>query len=120
MARFLIVDDSKIARNFLRTVLEEAGHEIVAEASNGLEGFDMFVLHNPDVATIDLTMPIVGGIDCLKNIIAKFPDAKTIIVSSVGKDSVIAEALKIGAKHVLRKPFEKETALKVIDAVLDK
>jgi len=119
MAKFVVVDDSKIARNFLRTLLEEAGHEIVGEGTNGLEGYDLYAAHNPDVITLDVTMPLVTGVDCLKNIIKNFPDANVIMVTSVGKNSLIEEVKQIGAKAVMVKPFEKEEALGVIKSVLE-
>ena len=59
MAKILIVDDSKTSRKFLRNMLEDAGHEIVAEAVNGAEGIEKFRLYNPDVVTMDITMPVM-------------------------------------------------------------
>ena len=118
MAKFLIVDDAKLPRMMLKNILVEAGHQIVAEAINGLEGETMYFEHKPDVVTLDIVMPEVGGIECLKNIIAKDPEAKIIMVSSVGKDSTVDEALQIGAKQFVTKPFDKEKVLKAVALVL--
>ena len=120
MAKFLLIDDSKVVRNILKNILIEAGHEVVAEASNGIEGEAMYFEHKPDIVTLDNVMPDENGIDCLKNIMAKDPNAKIIMVSSVGKEKTIIEELKIGAKQFLTKPFEKDDVLHVINAVLDK
>ena len=118
MATFLIVDDSKVVRNILKKILEEAGHEVVAEASNGVEGEAMYFEHKPDVVTLDNVMPEENGKDCLKNIIAKDPDAKIIMVSSVGKEKTIMEEIKLGAKLFITKPFEKENVLTAVHSVL--
>ena len=68
MAKILIVDDSKMSRRMLRTILEGIGHEIVAEACNGEEGIKMYQQYTPDVVTMDITMPEMDGIKCLKEI----------------------------------------------------
>jgi two-component system chemotaxis response regulator CheY len=118
MAKIVIVDDSKMARKFLRDIFEESGHEIVGEGSNGLEGYDLYVKYKPDIITLDVTMPLVNGVDCLKNIMKNFPDANVVMVTSVGKDKLIEETKQIGAKEVMVKPFEKEEALAVINSLV--
>ena len=118
MARFLLVDDSKLARTSLKNILEEAGHEIVGEASNGIEGEDMYFRHKPDIVTLDNIMPCEGGKDCLRHILQKDPEAKVIMVSSIGKESTIDEELTMGAKLFITKPFEKEAVLSAVDSVL--
>jgi two-component system chemotaxis response regulator CheY len=119
MAKFLIIDDSKFARTILKNILAEAGHEIIAEAANGLEGEVMYAQHKPDIVTLDNVMPEEGGKDCLTHIMEKHPDAKIIMVSSVGKDNLIDEELKIGAKAFIVKPFEKENVLSVVNKILE-
>ena len=119
MARFLIIDDSKLARTMMKDILVEAGHEVVAEAANGLEGEAMYAQHKPDIVTLDNVMPGESGKDCLTHIIEKHPDAKVIIVSSVGKGNTIIEELKIGAKTFITKPIEKENVLAIIAGVLE-
>jgi two-component system chemotaxis response regulator CheY len=101
----------------LRTILEEAGHEVLAEAANGLDGFDLFREHKPDFITLDVTMPILNGIECFKMILNAEPAANVIMVTSVGKDSLAAEAMEIGAKAVLVKPVEKKDVLEKISAL---
>ena len=118
MAKFLIIDDSKLARTQLKNLIAEIGHEVVAEASNGLEGYDMFMSHKPDIVTLDNIMPTMGGMDCLKKIIAADPNAKIIMVSSVGKKATIEEQLSLGASHFITKPFEKENIIAAIEKVL--
>jgi two-component system chemotaxis response regulator CheY len=118
MAKFVVVDDSKIARSFLKDLIEGAGHEIVGEGSNGLEGYDLYSQYEPDAITLDVTMPLVSGVDCLRNIMKNFPDATVIMVTSVGKEKLVEEVKQIGAKAVMKKPFEKEDALNVINSLV--
>ena len=68
MAKILIVDDSKTSRKFLRNMLEKAGHEIVYEAVNGREGVDKYKELHPDIVTMDITMPVLDGIDAVSEI----------------------------------------------------
>ena len=118
MARFVVVDDSKFARMFLKNLLTAAGHEVVAEGENGLEGLDLYMQHKPDIITLDVVMPVVTGMECLKKLMPKHPDAKVVMVTSVGKDSSIEEALSVGAKAFILKPIREDETLATIDAVL--
>ena len=85
MAKILIVDDSKTSRKFLRNMLEKAGHEIVYEAVNGREGVDKYKELHPDIVTMDITMPVLDGIDAVSEIMerlklswSQLQDRKTI------------------------------------------
>ena len=76
MAKILIVDDSRTSRKFLRDILEKSGNEIVGEAVNGREGFDLYQKLRPDIVTMDITMPVMDGLDSLKLIMRFDPAAK--------------------------------------------
>lgn len=119
MAKILIVDDSKTSRKFLRTMLEEAGHEIVSEAVNGLEGVEKFKVYQPDIVTMDITMPVMDGIDAVKEIIDIEPSAKVIMVTAAGQKSNMVEALKRGAADFIQKPFDSGVILNTIQKVLE-
>ncbi len=118
MARILIVDDSIVARNNLKTILTDARHDIVAEASDGEVGFSKFQELKPDLVTMDITMPKLNGIDCLKKIIGSDPGAKVMMVSALGQGAKILEALNAGAKHYITKPFEADKVLEAINDVM--
>ena len=119
MAKILIVDDPKTSRKFLRNMLEDAGHEIVAEAVNGAEGIEKFRLYNPDVVTMDITMPVMDGIEAVKEIIDIDPTAKVIMVTAAGQKTNMVEALKRGAADFIQKPFESSAILSVIEKVME-
>ena len=118
MARILVVDDSIIMRRNLRTILAEAGHSVVAEASNGAQAYLEYKRHLPDLVTLDITMPFINGVDALKNIIADFPDAKIVIVSCTSNNKIILEAMQCGAGNYVLKPFTVEKVIGVINQVL--
>ena len=119
MAKILIVDDSKTSRRFLRNMLEEAGHQIVGEAVNGQEGIDKYKQLKPDLVTMDITMPVLDGIEAVGEIMEYDAGAKVIMVTAAGQKTNMVEALKRGAADFIQKPFESEVILKVVEKVLE-
>lgn len=119
MAKVLIVDDSITSRKFLRIMLEKAGHEVVAEAINGAEGVEKFKVYQPDVVTMDITMPVLDGIGAVKAIIDLDPNAKVIMVTAAGQKSNMVEAIKCGATDFIQKPFDSAVILNTIQKVLE-
>lgn len=114
MANILIVDDSRTSRKVLRNVLEEAGHVIVGEAVNGQEGVQQFQALKPDLVTLDITMPIVDGIEALKMIRAFSKDVKVVMVTAAGQQSKMVECIKEGADEFLTKPYEPDEIINII------
>lgn len=118
MANILIVDDSVIMRRNLKSMLVQAGHTIVAEASDGLEAYREYGKHLPDLVTMDITMPVMNGIDAVKKIIATYPDANIIMISALDQRNMIFEAIQNGAKHYILKPITVEKILETVSGVL--
>lgn len=114
MLKVLIVDDSRIFRKILRTVFEENGHQIIGEAGNGAEALELLKEINPDLITLDITLPVMDGIEALKHIKEDYPDPKVVMVSAAGQKTKIIEALKLGADDFIQKPFEPESIALVI------
>ena len=114
MAKILIVDDSRTSRKILHEIVEKAGYEVVGEAENGAEGVELYEELNPDIVTLDITMPILDGIDTLKQIREMNPDAKVIMVSAAGQKSKMVDAVKYGAVDFIAKPFNEEQLLEII------
>ncbi len=110
----LIVDDSGMSRMMLRDILEEAGYCIVAEASDGFEGELAYKQYEPDIVTLDITMPNMDGIECLERIMDYNPDAKVIMITAAGQQNKVIKALKIGAKKFVTKPYNVDDVLKNI------
>ena len=114
MLNILIVDDSTIFRKIMIEMIHARGHNVVGEASNGLEGVDMYEKLRPDVAFIDNTMPIMNGLQALKKIKETAPEANIVMISSTASQENISEALIHGAYDFLRKPIDPER----LDSVL--
>ena len=118
MVKILIVDDSKFMRTKIRKLLELEGHSIVGEASSGEEAIKLYASLQPDLVTMDIVMPAPGGIECLQKIRDFDPEARIIMVSAVGQDSMIIDAIKFGAKGYVIKPFKDKQVIQVVDRVL--
>ena len=114
MKTVLIIDDSRTSRRILNDILERAGYQIAGEAVNGKEGFDEYVKLKPDIVTLDITMPVMDGIDCLKLIRRNNPNAKVVMITAAGQKDKMMEAVKLGAAEFVAKPFVEETVLEAL------
>ncbi len=112
--KILVVDDSRIIRRVLTGTLQEAGYEIAGEAANGEEALEQLKQSVPDMVTLDITMPIMDGLETLTHIREEYPDLKVIMISAAGQKNKVIQALKDGALDFIRKPFEKDEMLEVI------
>ena len=113
MATILVVDDAAFMRMRAAKLLSEEGYEIL-EAGNGVEALKLYQEHSPDCVLMDITMPEMDGLTALKEIRKVDPEARIAMVTAMGQQAIILEALKAGAKDFVIKPFEKE---RVVDAV---
>ena len=112
--KFLIVDDSRLARATLREVLEELGHEIVGEAVDGLEAEEQYAALSPEGVVMDIEMPRQDGVVTTKKLLEKDPNALVIIVSSIVNKSLLTEVMGHGAKGVVHKPVKKEALFRCL------
>ena len=110
-----MVDDSRTSRKLLRSILEEGGHEIIGEAKDGQEGVKQFQALKPEVVTMDITMPIMDGLEALKNIREEKEDAKVIMVTAAGQQNKMMDAIKLGASEFVTKPFDADAILKMVE-----
>jgi two-component system chemotaxis response regulator CheY len=115
MAKVLIVDDSKTSRKILRGILEENGHEIIGEAVNGEDGITKFKDLHPDITTMDITMPVMDGLEALRQIMGYDKHAKIVMVTASGQKTKMIDAVKYGAKEFLAKPFEAAQIIEIIN-----
>jgi two-component system, chemotaxis family, chemotaxis protein CheY len=118
MAHILLVDDSRTSRKILRSVLEDNGHTIIGEAVNGKEGVEKYKELKPDLVTMDITMPILDGLEALQQIIAYDDAAKIVMITAAGQKNKMVDALKFGAAEFLAKPFEYNQIIDIISRVL--
>ena len=120
MARILVADDASFMRQMIREIVEEAGHEVVAEASDGVEAIEQFKKHHPDVVTMDIVMPRRSGIDAVKGIIEVDPTACVVMCSALGQETLVQEALQAGARDFIVKPFKPDSVIATLKKVLEK
>ena len=115
---FVIVDDAMFIRTLLKKMIEEnQDFSIIGEASNGLEAIEQARLKKPDIMTLDITMPEMNGTKAVPEILKVSPKTKIIMVSAMGQQSMVLEAIMAGACDFVVKPFEKSRVLQAIKNV---
>jgi len=115
----LIADDLQFIKLVLRDLLEKAGFRVVGEASNGEEAVELFQDKRPDVVLMDITMPKMDGLTALKKILKTDPGANIIMCSALGQQTLIVQALQMGAKDFIVKPFQPARVINSIKKTLD-
>lgn len=117
-ASVLVVDDAIFMRRILSDILSKGGYKVVGEAANGRESIEQYAKFKPDIVTMDIIMPEMGGIDAVKEIVKKDSNAKILMVSAMGQQQLVVEAIQAGAKDFIVKPFESSRVLTVIERIL--
>ena len=112
--RIMVVDDALFMRNMLKDIFTRAGFEIVAEADNGEKALAMYQQTRPDLVTMDIVMPKKSGIEALQEIMVSDPNARVVMVSALGQDSLVIEAVDAGAKDFIVKPFKEAKVLEIV------
>ena len=120
MARVLVADDASFMRQMIREIVEAEGHEVVGEASDGDEVVEEYKRLHPDVVTMDIVMPRRSGIDAVKSIVQQHPDAKIVMCSALGQESLVREAMEAGALDFIVKPFKPDSVISTLEKVLEK
>ncbi|NUK29260.1 response regulator [Parageobacillus sp. VR-IP] len=118
MARILIVDDAKFMRITLTKILQKANHTIIGEAENGKEAVELYQSLHPDVVILDITMPVMNGIEAVRAIKQVDRNTKIIICSAIGQQRLVVEAIEAGAADFIVKPFEENRVLEAINRLL--
>ncbi|AYO31757.1 response regulator [Biomaibacter acetigenes] len=114
MKKILIVDDAAFMRFAIRTVLERNGFQVVGEAENGSVAISKYKELQPDIVTMDITMPEMDGIQALREIRKLNPNSKIIIISALGQESYVREAVKLGAKGFVVKPYKEDYLIRTL------
>jgi two-component system chemotaxis response regulator CheY len=116
--KVLVVDDAIFMRSMIRDIFARSPFVICGEAENGLEAVRIYKELSPDITTMDIVMPVMDGISALKEIIKFDPQAKVIMCSALGQESLITESIEAGAKDFIVKPFQPNKVLRVVMSVL--
>ncbi|MBQ7264409.1 MAG: response regulator [Synergistaceae bacterium] len=116
--KVLIVDDAAFMRMMLKDILTKNDFEVVGEAENGKLGVAAYQQLKPDIVTMDITMPEMNGIDAVKAIKALDPNVKIVMVSAMGQQPMVIEAIQAGANDFIVKPFQPERVVEALTKVL--
>ena len=114
----LIVDDAAFMRMMIRDILKKEGYEVVGEAKDGKEAVELYRELSPALVLMDITMPVMDGIEALKKIKEFNPSAVVIMCSALGQSSMVIEAIGAGAKDYIIKPFQTDRVLEAVKKVL--
>ncbi len=117
MAKIMVVDDATFMRMRCKKLLNDNGHE-VTEAANGVEALQKYREINPDAVLLDITMPEMDGIETLKKLIEIDPSVRVAMVTAMGQQSMVIEALKSGAKDFVVKPFDADRVMAAIEKIM--
>ena len=117
MAKILVVDDAEFLRVRITKMLVSEGYEVI-EAENGVKAVTMYQTHKPDAVLMDITMPEMDGLSALKKIRKSDPKARVIMLTALGQESVVLEAIKSGARDFVVKPFERDRVLTALKKMI--
>jgi len=112
--RVLLVDDASFMRMMLKNILVGSGYEVAGEAENGAKAIELYRTIKPDLVIMDIIMPEMGGIDAVREIVKGDPQAKILMCSSMGQQSLVVEAIQAGAKDFIIKPFQPSNVLEAV------
>ena len=121
--KILVVDDSIFVTKQLGQILTSEGYDVVATAADGLEGVEKYKALSSggvDLVTMDITMPKMDGLEALEKIVAYDKNAKVVMISALGKEDLVKQALLLGAKNYIVKPLDRKKVLERIASVLSK
>ena len=114
----MLVDDAAFMRMMLKDILGNNGYQIIGEAENGMVAVDKYSELKPDITIMDITMPEMDGLQAVKEIRTKDPQAKIIMCSAMGQQTMVIEAIQSGAKDFVVKPFQPERVLEAVGKAL--
>ena len=114
----LVCDDAIFMRTLVSDILQQAGFDVVGQAETGSQAVEEYKRLRPDLVTMDIVMPDLGGIDAVREITAFDPDAKVLMCSAMGQQALVVEAIQAGAKDFVVKPFQASRVLEAVQRVL--
>jgi two-component system chemotaxis response regulator CheY len=114
----LVCDDAVFMRTMVSDILQQAGYEIVGEAGTGTQAVEKYLELKPDLVTMDIVMPDMGGIDAVREICKHDPKAKILMCSAMGQQALVVQAIQAGAKDFVVKPFQPSRVLEAVRRVL--
>jgi two-component system chemotaxis response regulator CheY len=117
-AKILVVDDAQFMRMMLKNILVGAGYEVAGEAENGVQAIERYRSLKPDLVIMDMIMPEMGGIDAVREIVKLDADARVLMCSAMGQQALVVEAIQVGARDFIVKPFQAAGVLEAVTKAL--
>lgn len=114
----LVCDDAIFMRTMISDILGQAGYEIVGEAESGVQAIERYKQLKPDLVTMDIVMPDLGGIEAVREIVKFDPAARILMCSAMGQQALVVEAIQAGARDFVVKPFQPSRVLEAVQRVL--
>lgn len=118
--KVLIVDDAAFMRMMIKNIITKYGYEVAGEAENGKQAVVLYSELKPDLVTMDITMPEMDGIESVKAIRSLDQSAKIIMISAMGQQAMVMDAIQAGARDFIVKPFQQERVMQAIERVLSR
>jgi len=117
--KIMLVDDAAFMRMMIKNTLSQNGYTEIVEAENGERAVSLYSSEKPDLVLMDITMPIMDGLEALKHIKESDSTAKVVMCSAMGQEAMVVEALKLGAKDFIVKPFKPDRIMKTVHSILE-
>jgi two-component system chemotaxis response regulator CheY len=114
----LVCDDAIFMRTMISDILTQAGYDVIGEAETGVQAVERYQQLKPDLVTMDIVMPDMGGIDAVREIVKVDPSARILMCSAMGQQALVVEAIQAGAKDFVVKPFQPSRVLEAVQRVL--
>lgn len=118
MYKILVVDDAGFMRKMIQTHLQKGGYTNFIEGEDGEKAVKLYEQEKPDLVIMDITMPNKDGIQALGEIKGKYPDAKIVMCSAMGQETMVMEAIKLGALDFIVKPFKQDRIIQTVQKIL--
>ena len=116
--KIMLVDDAAFMRMMIKDTLKKNGYDEIVEAANGQEAVAAYTEHNPDLVIMDITMPVMDGLQALQQIKAIDKNATIVMCSAMGQENMVLDALKLGAQDFIVKPFKPDRIMKTVGSIL--
>jgi len=116
--KIMLVDDAAFMRMMIKDTLQKNGYTEVVEAGNGEQAVNNYVVEKPDLILMDITMPVMDGLEALKKLKEMDSNVKVVMCSAMGQETMVVDALKLGAKDFIVKPFKPDRIMKTVNSIL--
>jgi two-component system, chemotaxis family, chemotaxis protein CheY len=116
--KIMLVDDAAFMRMMIKDTLQKNGYTEIVEAGNGEQAINTYVAEKPDLVLMDITMPVMDGLEALRRLKEMDSSVKVVMCSAMGQETMVVDALKLGAKDFIVKPFKPDRIMKTVNSIL--